>query len=265
MERVIRLDKANDRLVYLTRRADQRYWEEEHRPWAKKSLIERGDRFVAEETRKYLPLGAKVIDAGCGTGATVFGLRKAGFNAYGIDYDEKTVVTIKSSFPDLNVQVADVCKMPFSEGYFDGVWSLGVIEHFYDGYLPIILETRRVLRPGGYLFLTVPSISPTKKFKMWLGHYDEVRDADLGQFFQFAFHPKDTIDAVTDMGFTLIRSFGRSGSMGLYEDANSLSKLFFLKPDSRDTLSRIMWRAADIVLRKISYHIRYFVFKRDEG
>lgn len=263
MERVIRIDRANDRLVYLTRKADQRYWEALHGPLATKSMIERGDRFVVEETRKYLSAGTKVIDVGCGTGATVFGLQKAGFDAYGIDYDEKTVATIKSLFPELNIQVADIRKIPFGEAYFNGVWSLGVIEHFYDGYAPIILESKRVLRPGGYLFLTVPSISPVKKLKMWLGHYEEMRETDIEKFFQFAFHPKDTIDVVTGMGFTLIKSFGRSGSLGLYEDASSLSKMIFLNPDGHDTLSRIIWRGADIVLRKISYHMRYFVFKKN--
>ena len=263
MERVIRIDKANDRLVYVTQKADQSYWEGMHGPLATMSMIERGDRFVVEETRKYLSAGTKVIDVGCGTGATVFGLQKAGFDAYGIDYDEKTVATIKSLFPELNIQVADVRKIPFGEAYFNGVWSLGVIEHFYDGYAPIILESKRVLRPGGYLFLTVPSISPVKKLKMWLGHYEEMRETDIEKFFQFAFHPEDTIKVVTSMGFTLIKSFGRSGSMGFYEDAGSLSKLFLLNPHSRGTLPRIMWRGADIALRKISFHMKYFLFKKN--
>ena len=34
--------------------------------------------------------------------------------------------------------------------------QLGVIEYFYGGYLPVILETRRVLRPGGELSSSRP-------------------------------------------------------------------------------------------------------------
>ncbi len=75
---------------------------------------------------------ARVIDAGGGTGTTVFGLHKAGFDAHDIDYDKKTVATINSLFPELKVQVADIHKIPFEHVYFDGVWSLRVIEHFYD-------------------------------------------------------------------------------------------------------------------------------------
>jgi SAM-dependent methyltransferase len=262
LDRKIRVDSSNDRLVYVKRKADQDYWESVHGPLATKTNIEQGDRFVVGETGKYLAPGARVVDAGCGTGATVYGLQKAGFDAYGIDYDEKTVATINSLFPHLKIQMADIHEMPFDDGYFDGVWSLGVIEHFYDGYESIIMETKRVLRPGGYLFLTVPSISPLKNFKTKLGLYEEIKKSELDDFFQFAFHPRDTIKGVSDMGFELVKSFGRSGSLGFYEDAGSFAKLLFLKPDSQSLLPRIIWRGTDIILRPVSYHMKYFLFRK---
>jgi SAM-dependent methyltransferase len=262
MDRDIRFDKAKNRLVYITRKADQAYWESVHGPLATERNIRQGDRFVSSETGKYLPLGSKVIDAGCGTGTTVYGLHQDGFDAYGVDYDQSTVTTINSLFPKLKVRVADIHQIPFEDGYFDGVWSLGVIEHFYDGYAPIILESKRVLRPDGYLFLTVPCISPLKKLKMKLGLYEEMKEDDLDDFFQFAFHPKDVIDGVARHGFEYVKSFGRSASLGLYEDARSLSNLFLLEPDSQSLLRRIVWRGVDIVLRPVSFHVMYFLFQK---
>jgi len=54
---------------------------------------------------------------------------------------------------------SDVRKLNFPDHYFDGYWSLGVIEHFYKGYDEIIHKIYRVLHPGGFLFLTVPEMS----------------------------------------------------------------------------------------------------------
>ena len=72
----------------------------------------------------------------------------------------------------------DLRSMPFRDGLFDGVFCISVIEHvgmdnaFYTAdstyrenkpldYLDAIKEIRRVLRPGGSLYLTVP-----------FGHYE---------------------------------------------------------------------------------------------
>ncbi len=152
--------------------------------------------------------------------------------------------------------------MPFDNAYFDGVWSLGVIEHFIDGYASIILEAKRVLRPGGYLFITVPSISPLKKIKIKLGHYNEIKESELDDFFQFAFHPKDTIQGVCKHGFELVKSYGRSGSLGFYEDAGTLAQWLSLQPYSKALLNRIIWRGADHVLKPFSYHMMYFLFRK---
>lgn len=246
----------------MTQQADQDYWNGLWNPLLTKPTIEKGDRFVAGQTRKHLPSRAKVIDAGCGTGATVLGLRQAGFDAYGIDFAEETVATAKSLFPDINIRVADVRTMPFDDGYFDGVWSIGVIEHFIDGYDRIIAEARRVLCPRGFLFLTVPSISPLKKLKMKLGHYEELDSSELEDFFQFSFHPRDTVANVSNMGFQLLESFGRSGSFGLYEDAPSIAKWLLPDPNNLALPARVVWRGADIVLTPISFHTKYFLFQK---
>ena len=43
------------------------------------------------------------------------------------------------------------------------------IEHFIDGYDAILSEMYRVIKEGGYLFLTVPSMSIIRKVKAALG------------------------------------------------------------------------------------------------
>jgi 2-polyprenyl-3-methyl-5-hydroxy-6-metoxy-1,4-benzoquinol methylase len=94
---------------------------------------------------------------------------------------------------------------------------LGVIEHFKDGYASIIEEARRVLKPGGLLFLTVPSVSPLRRLKMRLGRYE---GADMTRFYQFAFTPNDTARTITRMGFRLLESRSRGGYLGLMRESD---------------------------------------------
>ena len=68
--------------------------------------------------------------------------------------------------PDLNIDFGDVRSLPYKKSSFDGIWSLGVIEHNWDGYDQILREAHRVLRSGGYFFLAFPSFSPLRKLKV---------------------------------------------------------------------------------------------------
>ncbi|MCB0074534.1 MAG: class I SAM-dependent methyltransferase, partial [Caldilineaceae bacterium] len=173
------------------------YWQDLWRHPATTEAISRGDRFVVQETARVLPRGGRVVDAGCGIAATVHGLARAGFDAHGIDYAEETISTVRALHPDLQLEVADVRALPFDNGSLDGVWSLGVIEHFYEGFDPLIAEAHRVLRAGGYLFLTVPVISPLKAFKISLGTFPDFDETQREHFFQFAFRPQYVTEVVS--------------------------------------------------------------------
>ena len=165
-------DKENNRLVYIGKAATSEYWDEH---WLSnkdlKQIVTRGSRFVVKITKKYLRKGSKILEGGCGIGDKVYTLQKAGYDAYGVDYAETTVKRVKELFPDLKIRVADVRRLPFEDGFFDGYWSLGVIEHFYEGYDEIALEMKRVLRKGGILFLTCPVMSPLRRLKAKMGLY----------------------------------------------------------------------------------------------
>ncbi len=50
---------------------------------------------------------------------------------------------------------ADIRELPFAEGSFDAVYTMGTIEHI-DEYADAIAEVRRVLRPGGRAIIGVP-------------------------------------------------------------------------------------------------------------
>jgi SAM-dependent methyltransferase len=56
------------------------------------------------------------------------------------------------------VQLGDVCALPFGDRRFDLVLATDIIEHVEDD-LSALRELRRVLKPGRHLLLTVPAFS----------------------------------------------------------------------------------------------------------
>jgi SAM-dependent methyltransferase len=83
-----------------------------------------------------------------------------GASAYGIDLAEPTVRLAKGTFQSagtlLHAAVADVRAIPFRDGSFDAVYSMGTIEHFEETE-QAVAEIVRVLRPGGRAIVGVPN------------------------------------------------------------------------------------------------------------
>ncbi|MFA5088100.1 MAG: glycosyltransferase [Candidatus Omnitrophota bacterium] len=106
---------------------------------------------------KYFATNANVLHAGCGSGQvdedlhrhvriTAMDISKPALELYR-KFNGKEPVTLEG----------DILAMPFEDGAFDGIYNLGVMEHFSDEEIRKILnEFRRVLRPGGTILLFWP-------------------------------------------------------------------------------------------------------------
>ncbi|MER8453893.1 class I SAM-dependent methyltransferase [Mesorhizobium sp. M0166] len=256
-------DRPNKRLVYVGRPADEIFWDDHWSSDVAAVAVRRKDRFVVRETAARLPKGSKVIDAGCGLAQTVFGLHHSGFEAYGIDYAPKTVDLVNSVAPELKVSIGDVRDLrQFPDGFFDGYWSLGVIEHFYDGYDQILAEMSRVLRPGGYAFVTVPSMSPLRRLKAWLGGYPSVVGRDLSGFYQFILSPESIVQGFERHGFQFTSSKPRGGFKGMKDEAGFLRSPLQAFYEMKHPLARMIRTGVDRVLSPFSFHTRLYVFRK---
>lgn len=104
-----------------------------------------------------LPAGARVLDAGCGSGETLFVLssvQDSDIEFVGTDFSERAVsLSLAKLAGRANVLWADVTDLPFPDAYFSHVLLFGVLEHVRND-AKAFAEIRRVSRPGAIIYLT---------------------------------------------------------------------------------------------------------------
>ncbi|UCG57071.1 MAG: class I SAM-dependent methyltransferase [Phycisphaerales bacterium] len=114
---------------------------------------------------KYLPKHGPILEAGCGSGRFVKYLHDRGYDCRGIENCKSTVENVRKKWPELDILEGDVEQMPYPDNMFEGIISIGVIEHFKEGPARVLGEMRRVLAPGGVALVTVPSLNWLRRLK----------------------------------------------------------------------------------------------------
>jgi 2-polyprenyl-3-methyl-5-hydroxy-6-metoxy-1,4-benzoquinol methylase len=119
-------------------------------------------RLENEERIKYLKRfrdRGRVLDVGCSLGHFTRQLQDAGFDALGCDISQYACERAESLLGGGRVLKGSVESFvdELEEG-FDAVTMMDVIEHFVDVVTPL-KAIRRILRPGGVLFLRTPTLS----------------------------------------------------------------------------------------------------------
>jgi SAM-dependent methyltransferase len=116
----------------------------------------RGRRRIirSELDRLPLPEGARVLDAGCGSGRTLEELEPYG-EVHGIELDPEAAEVARSRGVG-EVEIGRLEDLPWEDARFDLVTCLDVIEHTPDDRVTLS-ELRRVCKPGGWLLVTVPA------------------------------------------------------------------------------------------------------------
>jgi SAM-dependent methyltransferase len=101
--------------------------------------------------------GARLLDVGCGVGRFGHGAYARGWDVTGIDVSELAITTGRK-FARFPLRVATVEELIDQGEKFDVVTAFEVLEHLTSP-LEFISNIRRLLRPGGQLFFTVPNWS----------------------------------------------------------------------------------------------------------
>jgi 2-polyprenyl-3-methyl-5-hydroxy-6-metoxy-1,4-benzoquinol methylase len=96
--------------------------------------------------------GKRVLEIGCGAGAMAASFAKQGALITAIDLTETAVNFTRKRFEIMGLQgevrQLDAEKIDYPDGYFDHVWSWGVI-HVSSNMDAIVKHIHRVLKPGG--------------------------------------------------------------------------------------------------------------------
>jgi ubiquinone/menaquinone biosynthesis C-methylase UbiE len=147
-----------------------------------------------------LPLapGAKILDAGCGTGLLTLALLKAfdlRVQIAAVDLSATSIATARRAVKEqagrtqsVQFSQANVLSLPFRDNTFDAIVTSGVLEYISlrEGFG----ELARVLAPGGYLLHLPVHPSLASRF--------------LELLFRFKTHPPAEVEANTSRYFQII-------------------------------------------------------------
>lgn len=94
--------------------------------------------------------GHRVLDVGCGTGATSLASAKRGAKTVGVDTSEPYLEGARRlrAHPNVTYEHGDACRLPYSSALFDSCVSTLAIDVIPEVDV-VAAEMRRVTRPGG--------------------------------------------------------------------------------------------------------------------
>ena len=146
--------------------------------------------WVIENVKKLYPKGARILDVGCAESLLAYELISLGYEVWGIDINDyplkpKQMIFVKRDIRDTGLP----------SNFFDAVICVSTLEHIglpvygqekldLEGDYKAIQEIWRILKPGGYLFLTTPFAGKTMRIVPGERQYDLERLKRLAQGFE---------------------------------------------------------------------------------
>ena len=125
------------------------------------------DRCLTDRLAR-MPVGSRILDAGCGTGHQVVALVACGFDAVGLEPSIEMRNRAKALNPETEIGDGSITDLPFETGSMDGIIALEVLRYLpRSDVLRAHKEMYRVLRPGGMLFLTMVNRWAIDGYALW--------------------------------------------------------------------------------------------------
>lgn len=258
-------DKINKRLVQCNTNATSAFWDKhwENIPLNTKKPG-KGD-FVLGVTSKYLKQSSTIFEGVCGPCNIVHNLYLSEYNVIGLDYAQNTLHRVKNRANYLQLICGDVFDLPLSSNTIDGYWSLGVIEHFYNGYDDILKEAQRVIASNGYLFITFPTFSLLRKIKSKLNRFELLPKTfshlDSG-FYQFMLDAGEVSKKLNDYGFTIIKESKFDAAKGLKDEIPILHPLLSKVYTKQGCFAKIIRFTINKLFSPIAGHMSLIVAQK---
>lgn len=109
----------------------------------------------------------RVLELGCGSGATLAWLQQTGRAAYtaGVEISEAAAQVARQHVGEVHCADMERTEVSFAGGQFNLVLCLDVLEHLVDPWAMVDRLVRQQLVPGGTIIVSVPNI---RHFKVLL-------------------------------------------------------------------------------------------------
>jgi len=128
-----------------------------------------------------VPVDARILDYGCGYGRTCSEFVTNGYrHVVGVDISAGMIARGGTLFPNLDLRRFDGSSLPFADDMFDICTLLAVLTCIPTdaGQRAVMSEIRRVLRPGGILYVSDYPLQPDSRNQ---DRYQEFKD-EFGVF-----------------------------------------------------------------------------------
>jgi SAM-dependent methyltransferase len=166
--------------------------------------------------------------------------------------------------PELDVCLGDVRALPLADECLDGYLSVGVIEHFWDGYDRILAEMQRTIRPAGFLVLSFPYMSPLRRWKVSLQAYPTRTKGECEKwrhaFYQFALPDARVQRDLERLGFRLVERLTYNGIKGFKDELPWLKR--WLQPIYDGKRGRRLRAPMEKLLRPLASHSALLVMQK---
>lgn len=115
--------------------------------------------FLLKNVKKFsskIAAGGRVLDLGCGSGRALKLFAEKGFTTVGIDFSDAMLQLAKKLVLGASLKKMDIRQLEFPDASFDGIWSCFSLLHIPKRDIRTVFSgLRRVLKPGGVLFVAV--------------------------------------------------------------------------------------------------------------
>lgn len=138
----------------------------------------------------------KVLDVGCGMGATVNYLKEEhNIQAYGIDMSQKLINIGKEKY-NIPLIKGQGESLPFKEDFFNGVFAECTLSLMGNSE-KTLAEIYRVLKKEGYLIITDVNAKNTE-------YIPELKKANVGSCLRNLFDLEELISSIENIGFKIL-------------------------------------------------------------
>jgi len=149
---------------------------------------------------------ARVLEIGCGSGATIKWLQSIRQLQYtaGVELSSDAARCAGSVFDDVIVENIEVADLPFVPEDFDLILALDVLEHLVDPWR-VLRKLHGLLRPGGTIIASIPNVAHYSVSLPLLmrGRWNYAVDGLLDQTHLRFFVQRTAVDLMTSSGLVV--------------------------------------------------------------